>query len=115
MSNDGDREGPHVRPQTKKEFMQMSGPILNYKITNVIEGKFMALRLNKSNFTQFAKSAEELSEAYRRSLVADGITRAKAHEMTIKKTKEQLETKSLNPLLQLLTLRSQRKLLRSLL
>lgn len=56
--------------------------------TDVIEGKFMALRLNKSNFTQFAKSAEELSEAYRRSLVADGLTRAKAHEMTIKKTKE---------------------------
>lgn len=56
--------------------------------STVIEGKMLALRLIKGDFTKFAKEAEELSEAFRRSLTVEGITKAKAEEMAIRKTVE---------------------------
>lgn len=52
----------------------------------VIEGKLQALKLIKGDFTKFTEEAEKLSEAFRRSLVVEGIPRAKAQEMTVKKT-----------------------------
>lgn len=54
--------------------------------SQVIEGKIMALRLEKGDFTKFSESAEKLAEAFRRSLVIEGISKAKAQEMTVKKT-----------------------------
>lgn len=63
--------------------------ILDEKIkpdpTKVIEGRMMALQLERNNYTKFAKNAEELAEAYRRGLVNDGVPRKLAEEMTIKK------------------------------
>lgn len=56
--------------------------------SDVVEGKMMALRVRKGNFTEFTEEAEKLAEAFRRSLVVSGIPRAKAQEMTIKKTIE---------------------------
>lgn len=55
---------------------------------DVVEGKMMALRVRKGNFTEFTQEAERLAEAFRRSLVVSGIPRAKAQELTIKKTIE---------------------------
>lgn len=54
--------------------------------SEVIEGKIMALKLIKGDYSKFTEEAEKLSEAFRRSLVIEGIPRAKAQEMTIKKT-----------------------------
>lgn len=48
----------------------------------------MALRVKKGDFTEFTREAEKLAESFRRSLVVSGITKAKAQEMTIKKTIE---------------------------
>lgn len=56
--------------------------------SDVIEGRMMALRVRKGNFTEFTQEAEKLAEAFRRSLVVSGISRAKAQEFTIKKTIE---------------------------
>lgn len=56
--------------------------------SEVVEGKMMALRVRKGNFTEFTEEAEKLAEAFRRSLVVSGIPRNKAQEMTIKKTIE---------------------------
>lgn len=56
--------------------------------STVIESRFAALRLEKSNFSKFTESAEKQAEALRRSLVNEGITKAKAQEMTIRKTVE---------------------------
>lgn len=56
--------------------------------SDVVEGKLLALRLKMGDFTEFTKKAEQLTESFRRSLVIEGITRAKADEMTIKKTIE---------------------------
>lgn len=62
----------HIKPET----------------SNVIEGKLLALRLVKSDFSKFTEDAEKLAESLRRSLVVEGISKAKAQEMTIKKTVE---------------------------
>lgn len=62
----------HIKPET----------------STVIEGKLLALRLVKNDFSKFTEETEKLSESLRRSLVIEGISKAKAQEMTIKKTVE---------------------------
>lgn len=56
--------------------------------SKVIEGKIMALRIDKGNLSKFNEQAEKLSEALRRSLIIEGISKKKAEEMTITKTVE---------------------------
>lgn len=55
---------------------------------DVVEGKIMALKVRKGNYTEFTQEAEKLAKAFRRSLVVSGISQQKAQEMTIKKTVE---------------------------
>lgn len=54
----------------------------------VIEGRIAALRLDKGNYSKFTETAEKQIEAFRRSLVNEGITKQKSQEMAIKKTVE---------------------------
>lgn len=56
--------------------------------SGIIEGKMTALNLRKNDYSKFAAEAEKLAEALRRTLIIEGLTRAKAEEMTIKKTVE---------------------------
>lgn len=56
--------------------------------SEVIQGKLTALRMAHRPIQDFAKQAEELADAFKRSLVVEGFPEAKAHEMTIKKTVE---------------------------
>lgn len=56
--------------------------------SSIIEGKMSALRLEKGNFSKFSEQAEKLAEALRRTLIVEGISKAKAQEMTINKTVE---------------------------
>lgn len=56
--------------------------------SGIIEGKMTALQLRKGDFSKFATEAEKLAEALRRTLIVEGLTKAKAEEMTIKKTVE---------------------------
>lgn len=56
--------------------------------SGIIEGKMTALSLRKNDYSKFAAEAEKLAEALRRTLIIEGLTRAKAEEMTIKKTVE---------------------------
>lgn len=53
--------------------------------STVVEGKILSLRLQKGDYSKFAQEAEKLSEAFRRALVVEGITKTKAEEMTINK------------------------------
>lgn len=48
----------------------------------------LALRVNKGDFTKFNEQAEKLAEAFRRSLINEGMTKAKSQELTISKTVE---------------------------
>lgn len=54
----------------------------------IIEGKMLALRLQRGDLSKFATETEKLGEAYRRSLIVEGITQAKAEELAIRKTIE---------------------------
>ena len=54
----------------------------------MIESRFAALRLEKGNFVKFTELAEKQAEAYRRSLVNKGISRAKEQELAVRKTVE---------------------------
>lgn len=54
--------------------------------SSVIEGRMLSLKLTKSDFSKFADEAEKLAEAFRRSSIVEGISKAKAQEMTIDKT-----------------------------
>lgn len=54
--------------------------------SKVIAGKIAALTVRNNNFSDFSKQAEELADALKRSLVLEGITKSKAHEMAIEQT-----------------------------
>lgn len=56
--------------------------------SKIIEGRMLGLRLSAANQEDFATKVENLSEAFRRSLIIEGITPNKATEMTIDKTVE---------------------------
>lgn len=60
----------NIKPKTSKE----------------VERDILSLKLKDNDFDKFNQRAEELAEAFKRSLVIEGITKAKALDMTISKT-----------------------------
>lgn len=56
--------------------------------SKVIAGRMLALRVDRSKIVDFTQQAETLSEALQRSLIIEGISQAKAREMTIEKAVE---------------------------
>lgn len=56
--------------------------------SKIIEGRMLSLRLNMNNQEDFVTKTENLAEAFRRSLVIEGMTPAKADELSIEKTIE---------------------------
>lgn len=54
--------------------------------SKVVAGKIAALHVKNDNYAEFAKEAEDLADALERSLVIEGITKKKAHEMAIEQT-----------------------------
>lgn len=54
--------------------------------SKVIAGKIAALHVRNNNYAEFAKQAEDLADALKRSLVTEGITQVKAHELAIEQT-----------------------------
>ncbi|XP_036341942.1 uncharacterized protein DDB_G0287625-like [Rhagoletis pomonella] len=49
-------------------------------------GKNASLQVINNNYTEFAKRVEELSDAFERSLIIEGMTQSKAHEMAVEQT-----------------------------
>ena len=54
--------------------------------SKVVAGKIAALQVRNSNYADFAKQTEELADDIERSIVIEGMTNTKAHEMAIEKT-----------------------------
>lgn len=54
--------------------------------SRVVEGRLAALKTDRQSLQQFAKTAEELAEALKRSLIIEGMTSQKANEMAVEKT-----------------------------
>lgn len=66
--------------------------------SKVVSGRMLALKLNKLTTQEYAIKAEELAEAFQRSLVIEGIKRDKAKEMAIDKTVEMCRQSAKNDL-----------------
>lgn len=56
--------------------------------SKVVEGRMIALRVDNKTVQDYARKAEDLADAFKRSLVFEGITQQKAMEMAIDKTVE---------------------------
>lgn len=82
------REAIMTNPRNVDDIITQLRSSIKFESSKVIEGRILALRSDKTSLTKFAERAEELSDQYRRSLVAEGFTREKAKELTIEKAKE---------------------------
>ncbi|XP_017474873.1 PREDICTED: homeobox protein 2-like, partial [Rhagoletis zephyria] len=51
--------------------------------SKVVAVKIASLHVTNNNYTEFAKRVEELSDALERSLIIEGMTQSKAHEMAV--------------------------------
>ncbi|XP_017467528.1 PREDICTED: putative uncharacterized protein DDB_G0278921 [Rhagoletis zephyria] len=54
--------------------------------SKVVAGKISALKVHNNNYSDFAKQVEELADSLERSLIIEGMTQAKAHEMAVEQT-----------------------------
>lgn len=54
--------------------------------SKIIEGRMLALKNDKISTQEFSKAAEELADAFTRTLIVEGIPQDKANEMSIEKT-----------------------------
>ncbi|XP_036322105.1 putative uncharacterized protein DDB_G0292292 [Rhagoletis pomonella] len=54
--------------------------------SKVVAGKIASLHVTNNSYTEFAKRVEELSDALESSLIIEGMTQSKAHEMTVEQT-----------------------------
>lgn len=72
---------------TENIVQKLSGNI-KPESSKVIEGRMLALRVSNSTQVDFSAKAEDLAEAFRRSLVIEGIIPSKANEMAVEKTVE---------------------------
>ncbi|XP_055325777.1 putative uncharacterized protein DDB_G0286901 [Sitodiplosis mosellana] len=82
------REALPENPQSVKEIIDALKKEIKFESSRVIEGKITALRVDKRGTGRFAEQAEKLAEEFRRSLIFEGHTKAKAQEMTVRKTVE---------------------------
>ncbi|XP_036340475.1 putative uncharacterized protein DDB_G0278921 [Rhagoletis pomonella] len=53
--------------------------------SKVVAGKIAALKVH-NNYSDFSKQVEELADALERTLIIEGMTQAKAHEMAVEQT-----------------------------
>lgn len=56
--------------------------------SKVVAGRLLALRPDRSKLAEFSEQAEKLADSLQRSLIIEGISQAKAREMSIDKTVE---------------------------
>lgn len=56
--------------------------------SKIVEGRMLALRTDRSGLQNFAKQVEDLSDAFRRALVTDGMPHNLAEKQVIEKTIE---------------------------
>lgn len=56
--------------------------------SKVIAGRLLALKPDRAKLVEFSEQAEKLADALQRSLIIEGISQAKAGEMSIEKTVE---------------------------
>lgn len=75
-------------PTTIAEITNALTKGIPFESSLIGEGKFLALRLDRGNYSKFTKEATRLAESYRRALVKEGIPRNLASTLTVQKTVE---------------------------
>lgn len=73
-------------PKTIKEIKDTLRDNCTAESAQVIEGRLLTLRMDKTNLSKFSERAEELANELRRSLVTEGYSKEKAKEVSINKT-----------------------------
>lgn len=64
--------------------------------SKVVAGRLMALKADRNNLTDFTKKAEQLCEAFQRSLILEGTAREMANDLTIDKAKDLCKANTTN-------------------
>ncbi|XP_031633955.1 myb-like protein W, partial [Contarinia nasturtii] len=82
------REAINDEPANVDEIISDLKSNIKIDSSKVIEGRMLALRTDKTNLVKFSERAEELAEDFRRSLLIEGFSKAKAKELSIEKTVE---------------------------
>lgn len=54
--------------------------------SSIIEGRMMALKLDRTNFSDYTKKVEQLADKLKRSLIIEGMTQEKANELAVQKS-----------------------------
>lgn len=67
--------------------------------SKVIAGRFMAIRADRSNLSDYTKRTETLAEQLNRSLILEDIPSEKANEMTIDRTIELCRSNTSSPMM----------------
>ncbi|XP_036346642.1 probable cyclin-dependent serine/threonine-protein kinase DDB_G0292550 [Rhagoletis pomonella] len=65
---------------------ELSDESLTTTFIAFLKSKLEALKVHNNNFSDFAKQVEELADSLERSLIIEGMTQAKAHEMAVEQT-----------------------------
>lgn len=79
---------PDIDNKTLKQIKDALKGNIRPDSSDVIEGRIVALRQDHMTAQEFAKTAEELADALKRTYIIEGMTETKASDMTIKKTVE---------------------------
>lgn len=82
------REAIITEPTKVEDFITQLKNTIKTESSKVIQGKILALRADKSNLSKFSERADELAEEYRRSLIGEGFSTAKAKELSVERTVE---------------------------
>lgn len=82
------REAIVTEPVTVDDIVRQLKVSIKTESSKVIEGRILALRVDKSSLTKFAEQAEALADQFRRSLCVEGFSKEKAKELAVEKTVE---------------------------
>ncbi|XP_037048441.1 nucleomorphin-like [Bradysia coprophila] len=82
------RDGIVGTPGTVNEIIDAVKAVVKPESSKVVEGKFHALRLDRTPVQNFCDKSNELAERFRRALILEGIPPERAEIMTVDKTVE---------------------------
>lgn len=75
-------------PKTVAEIVSLLKEHIKEVNSKIVEGRLMALRADRNNFTDYAKKTEELADQLKRSLIMENIPIENANRMAIDRTIE---------------------------
>lgn len=72
-------------PKTTEEIRNALNEKIKPEKSKIIEGRMLALKLDRGNFTDYSSKVEKLADRLKFSYIEEGMTANKANEMSIEK------------------------------